>query len=327
MRDVRAAFLHLAYAMKDEPLRSQAVCVITETKLSFLRLREELKQFREVMHPEIARRIHFLIDQGGHLVGSNRFIGSLNDAPMEFLDWLQILIAQEYRHNYPHKLPAKQTVLAALVQLRLDNEPPVTLKYLQDLCKVSYPTVAATLKSLSINGLLLGDGDQGVSLRHLTMAEWMDLARDHAKARKSFSFVDPTGFNSPEQLANRLSKLRDAGRIKSDVRVGGVMGGAHHFKQLDITAASRLDLSVDADPTQIAALLDAGLKPKTKSEQKAVLVIHVSSFSRLGPDESPTPWANELECIADLIEMGYVGEATEMAQHVEVTNKQGSFRQ
>lgn len=327
VRDVRAVLLNLAYVMKDEPFQNHAVCVIAGTKLSLFRLRDELKQFREVMHPEIAPRIHFLIDHGEPLVGSNRFIGSLLDVSMEFFDWLEHLLTESSHSHYSHQLPARQAVRVALAELRLRNAPPVTLKYLQDVCNVSYPTVSETLKQFSANGLLQEDGDRGVSLRHLTMAEWMDLARDHAKARKTFSFVDPTGFTTSDQLANRLFNLKEAGRAPQDVRIGGVKGATKLFRELDITAASRLDLSVESDPMAIAALLDAGLQLKKRPEQKVVLVIHVTTVSRLGPDEPPNPWANELECLSDLIEMGYIREATEMAQHVEIKNKQGSYRQ
>jgi hypothetical protein len=324
VRDVRAVLLSLAYAMKEEPLRNQAVCVITDTKLSFTRLRDELKQFREVMHPEIAPRIHFLIDQGEHLVGSNRFAGSLLDVSVEFFGWLALHMAKSSHSHSSHQLSARQTVRVAMAQLRLRNAPPVTVKYLQSLCKVSYPTVSETLKEFAASGLLLDEGDRGVSLRHLSMAEWMDLARDHAKQRKSFSFVDATGFATPQQLANRIHELKVAGILREPVRIGGVMGAAHHFPQVDITAASRLDLSVDADPTQIAALIDAGLKPKVRSDQKAVLVLHVTHEPTLDSTESPNPWANELECLADLIEMSYTREATEMAHFVEVENKKGT---
>ena len=91
------------------------------------------------------------------------------------------------------------------------------------------------------------------------------------------------------------------------------MGAAQHFPALDITAAPRLDVSTDADAAQLAAMIDAGLRPKTRPEQRVVLAVHTSR--QPGP-HPPERWAGELECLADLIEMGYAREAAEMAEQM-----------
>lgn len=322
VRDVRGAFLALAYLIEQEPPENQAVCVLVDTRLSLGRLHEELTHFRQVIHPAIANRIHFLVGARHGVVPK----GSMPDAPVEFYGWLADLIAHERQNGQPPQLPPRQIVVAALVQLRLWNEPPVTLKRLQETCQVSYPTVAAVLKELADKGWLEDSDERGVRLRHLTTGEWMTLAREHARQRKVHLFTDPTGQSSPEQMAKRLARLQGADKLANSVRIGGVMGASRHFPALDITAAPRLDLSVDGDPAQIAALLDAGLRPRTKPEQRIALAVHVTrdpwATADLG-SKVRGPWASELECLTDLVEMDYTREASEMAHHLALTNSEG----
>jgi hypothetical protein len=210
-----------------------------------------------------------------------------------------------------------------LAQLRLRNLAPVTIKRLQDVCGVSYPTVAAVLKELTQKGWLEETGERGVRLRPLTVGEWMELAQDHTRQRKAHLFTDPTGQRAPEPMARRLARLQGSNKLPRTVRIGGVLGATGHFPALDITAAPRLDISVDADPARIATMLDAGLQPKTRPEQRVALAVHVTRqpFGDEPVSESQPPWASEFECLSDLIEMGYTREAAEMARHMESINK------
>jgi hypothetical protein len=325
VRDVRDAFLGLAYVLSKDEADSKAVCVIVDSRLSESRLQEELDQFRNVIHPSIAGRVHFLVDRGEGGRNATAFSGSMEHEPGAFYAWLGELVATE-RPALVSQMPARQLVIAALAQLRLWNRPPVTIKHLQESCRVSYPTVAFVLRDLADKGWLEASGVRGVRLRRLTTAEWMDLARDLAKQRKPHFFTDPTGQSSPEQLLKRLQRLQDAGKLPRSVRVGGVIGASWHFPELDITAPPRLDLSLEADPLGVASMLDAGLQLKARPEQRIVLAVHVTRDPWVITDSANEPEAKragELECLADLVEMGFTREATEMAHHMEQTNQQG----
>lgn len=326
MRDVRDALLALAYLVRQESPTSKAVCVLVDSRLSYGRLQDELRQLREVIHPAIAARIHFLVDKSDPRRNTVAFSGSLEDAPSGFYTWLKDLVAAERMGAHKPQLPPRQMVVAALAQLRLWNQPPVTIKHLQETCGVSYPTVATVLKDLAEKGWLEDSGERGVRLRHLTIGEWMELARDHAKQRKVHLFVDPTGQSTPQQMVKRLAHLQSANKLPRSVRIGGVLGASRHFPELDITAAPRLDLSVDADPLRVAEMLDAGLRLKTRPEQRIALAVHVTRDPWVITDagsDAKGQWAGELECLADLIEMGFTREASEMAHHMELTNKEG----
>jgi hypothetical protein len=323
MRDVRHALLTLAYLIRREPPSTTAVCVLVDSRLSDNRLRDELQQFRQVIHPEIASRVHYLVDKGDASRNIVAFSGSLTDAPADFYPWLEAHVAAERVRGHGPQLPPRQGVIAALAQLRLRNLAPVTIKHLQEVCDVSYPTVAAVLKELMQKGWLEDTGERGVRLRPLTVGEWMELAQDHGRLRKTKLFTDPTGQSGPEPMARRLARLQASKKLPRSVRVGGVLGATGHFPALDITAAPRLDISIDAEPARVVALLDAGLQPKTRSEQRVALAVHVTR-EPLSDEQRPGSeprLASELECLADLIEMGYMREASEMARHMESISK------
>lgn len=79
------------------------------------------------------------------------------------------------------------------------------------------------------------------------------------------------------------------------------------------------------DPSRIASILDAGLLHKAKPDQRIAVAVHVTS-PPLGTSSRESKmqgsWASELECLADLVEMGNTREASEMAIHIAATNKE-----
>jgi hypothetical protein len=327
MRDVRGALLALAYLVRSEPSTAEAVCVLVDSRLSQSRLKAELNQLRSVLRPQIADRIHLLVDKrtsgNGWIALSKSLEGAVDS---DFYAWLKELVSTEHLRGHARQLPPRQIVVATLAQLRLWNQPPVTIKHIQETSGASYPTVATVLKDLTEKGWLEERSERGVRLRHLTLGEWMELGREHARLRTVHLFTDPTGHVSPEQLAKRLSRLQEMGRLPQSIRIGGVLGASQHFPELDITTAPRLDLCVETEPAHVAQIIDAGLRPKTKREQRIALAVHTTRdpwvITNAKP-EKPGRWAGELECLADLIEMGFNREASEMAHHMELTNKEG----
>jgi hypothetical protein len=339
VRDLRGALVALAYLVERDASICAAVCVVVKSRLSSARLREELDRFRSVLRPEIGARVHLLADlgaAGAQGEGRAAVDGLLAALPDAFHAWLEQLLAAERQRGRSPSLPPRQGVVAALAQLQLRKQPAVTVKRLQELVGASYPTVAAALKDLADKGWLEESPERGVRLRPLTAREWMDLARDHARLRTLRVFTDPTGLASPEQMLRRLDRLKESGALPAGVRIGGVLGAARHFPDLDITAAPRLDLSTEADAVLLARLIDAGLQPKTRPEQRVALAVHASREPWVGAesgltagertDDGPQPperMAGELECLADLIEMGFTREAGEMAEHLARRGKDG----
>lgn len=140
------------------------------------------------------------------------------------------------------------------------------------------------------------------------------LADEHAAARKSVHFVDPTGnARMPSAMADRLLSLRSkpgAGKVA----ISGVLGALRYFPDLNITAAPRLDLSVYDGDQRFVAKLDAGLLRTNGHNRKPALVLHLQRDCRPPEIVQKEPeLAARLDCLADLEDMGLQAEAEEFA--------------
>ncbi len=313
LRDVRDALLSLAYALDTEPLSTDAVCLIAHSKVSRLRLKTELDLARKVLRDPIAGRLHLhALDAEG------AFLPPLETRDQGFSEWLRGLVGAE-RGVGRSRRANRQTVVSALVMSWLRGEGPQTLKALQEACSASYPTVASAVGEMRTQGLLVERSDRKLLLHeHLPLQAWTQIGEAHVDLRKVTRFFDPSGQSrGPEGLANRLFALQRKGQLQQ-VAIGGVLGAMHYFPDLDITASPRFDLSVygDADLSFVRQL-DAALVPTDDPRAKAALVIHatpepVRFIEREEAASGLQVWASELECLADLLEMGFKAEVAGM---------------
>lgn len=321
VRDIRSALVALAYALRDDAPTTTALCVVTQSKLSPNRLLDEITQFREMVRPDLGHRIHLLtIDEGGQLRGFEYA------SEPEFSKWLMHLVATETSTTSAGR-SNQQSVASTLVQLSLRGEGPQTFKALQEACGASYPTVAAAVKEFTEQGFIEHQSDRRIVLKYLTHEAWLKIARAHGANRKVLRFVDPTGqARTPAAMAKRLFKLQAQG-VAQNVAVGGVLGAMHYFPGLDITASPRLDLSNYGQGTDFVQKLDPALELTSDPRAKAVVVVHVTQEPpRFIEHDQGETWASELECIADLIEMGLTREVVDMVSdlnHRKMHAKEG----
>lgn len=310
-RDVRDGLVGLAFALQDESPRAEAVCVVVSEKLSERRVQQELDRFRSIAHPTIAPRVHYLVSDSDGIHGEY-------SATDSFYDYVSEVVHKETKQGVRNALPARQAVVSALVtDLITHRSAPQPLTFWQKAAGVSYPTAMAAVSDLTRKGLIEDSPERGVRLRPLSAAEVLELARDHASKRQVLLYRDPTGFSTSTKLLKRFNALREAGRIDGSLRVGGVIGAAHYFPQLDITSAARLDLSTNGAVFDVAQL-DAALVEVTDSEPRsaAVLAVHYTADVLVNLSRAfaqPDQWASAFECLADLVELGYLREAHEMA--------------
>jgi hypothetical protein len=306
VRDIRSALLALAYLLADESDTTRAICVLTQSKLSQKRLNEELEHFRWLVRREVGERIELT-----HFEDIERGLSSsiIGNTP-SFILWITDLVA----HEVAGSRFSRQAVISAMALLWLRGAGPMTTKSLQEKCGASYPTVAAAISELSQLDLIEQQSDRRVSLRYLPMDRWVQMVQKHAEARKVHRYIDPTGqMRTPDVLMARLFKLQQQG-IAQQVGVGGVLGARRYFPDLDITASPRLDLSVYGDgDLEFVRRLDAALEPTKDSRAKAHVIVHVTAEpENFLERDSRGSWASEMECSADLIELGLVREVQEM---------------
>jgi hypothetical protein len=136
-------------------------------------------------------------------------------------------------------------------------------------------------------------------------------------------------------MLQRLGEFRDrrlrsgGGDLAIVIGVGGVLGAAMHYPDLDLTGAPQLDLCLFGGDDDFLRELDAGLLPSVGTDRKPVLVIHctwdmrrerpgdTNSGSRsplyeAHPD-APSGAASMVDYFTDLLEMGYQAEARDFA--------------
>jgi hypothetical protein len=323
IRDIRDGLLSLTYVLAAEPQSTTALlCVLMpqsrllgsvhpsrplRTRLSRLsptRLKLEIEYFRSVVRPNLAQRVRLI-----GIEDTESGIKLPYEAEPNFQSWLEDVVAREatgVRGN-------RQTVTSALALSWLRGEGPLTVRSLQDLCGASYPTVATAVENLTSLDLLEPRSDRRLLVRYIPLALLMKIAEQHAAGRKIHRFIDPTGqVKSPETLSAKLFKLQQQG-LATKVAVGGVLGARHYFSDLDITASPRLDLSVySAGGLDFVRRLDAALEETEDARAKAALVVHVTPEPVRFIDHHDGTWASELECCADLLEIGLTREAHEM---------------
>ncbi len=309
--DIRSALLTLAYALADAPDAAAAICVLPQSKLSRQRLEAELKRFRGLIRRDVGKRIGLtrLEDM------ENGPSSSIIPHDPAFIEWITRLVAREVKGTRV----SRQTVVSAMALSWLRGSGAVTTQAIQEQCAASYPTVAAAISEFSKLDLIEPQPGRRVALRYLPADRWLQLARKHAEQRKVYRYIDPTGqARTPEALMARLFKLQRQGTALQ-VGVGGVLGAKRHFPDLDITASPRLDLSVYGDGAlEFVQQLDAALEPTADLRVKAHVVVHATTEpeSFLARDSSAS-WASEMECSADLVELGLVHLVPEMFEALQ----------
>lgn len=310
VRDLRDALLALAYALAKEAGRARGLCVLVKSRFSEARLRDELAQFRSVVRPDLSDLIFLAaIDDEA------RIIGSLPAANIGFESFIMKTVHAESGGGRV----SRQAVKAYLIDCWLNNLGPQSTARIGNGTGASYPTVAAALEDMRTLGALSDDRLHGAMLREPSWAVWRRLAEMQSNYRKTIRFIDPSGqARPPSQLSGRLESMQAKGTAIS-VKIGGVLGAQWHYPELDITAAPRLDLCIyDGSDTQFMRKLDAALIETNDPGAKAAVVLHLTQKHKWVPQDYQRsfPVASPLDCLADLLEMGYQTEARDFAHAV-----------
>ncbi|MBG6083134.1 hypothetical protein [Rubrivivax gelatinosus] len=300
----------LAYAVTSTSRPSTGLCVIADSRLSDGRLRAEWERFRGIVRSDIGPRLYLAAAKNGELMYLEGAHPVTSDA------FMRALLAAVHAESFAAggKRVTRQQVKAALVERALWGLPPLTLADLRRQTGASYQTADAALVELQMTDVVSGMRDGPILLNGLRPHLLRKLADEHASARRSVRFVDPTGdARAPGAMAERLLSLRRR-HDWHKVAVAGVLGAWRYFPDINITAAPRLDLSVYDGDQSFVARLDAGLVSTDDPSRKPVLVLHMQRDCR-PPEVAARPYttAARLDCLADLEELGLQADAREFA--------------
>lgn len=311
-RDLRGALLALAYALEKEPVSARAILVIVDSKLTSSRLEDELVRFRSIVKDAVGRRID-LVAFGKDV---DRMKGALPQADEALALFIHNLVCHEVATQGGRV--SRVFVQSLVVDRWLQGRPMKSSAEVVRESKASKPTVTAALEKLKQLGVIAGPFG-AFTVHPPNWDAWQSLAQDLNSERKTIYFADPSGLpRGPTALASRLNSVMARTNRPLDIALGGVMAAAHFYEQLNITAAPRLDLSVYDGSTTFVRKLDAGLLEVKKLRGHAPLVLHLGR--RIRPTSVPNApgveKASPLECLADLLDIGFMAEAHEFAEHL-----------
>ena len=337
MRDVRSALLGLAYALSEDDERrghdnarlpAVAVFVLVDSRVQGASLESELRRFRTVVTQDLGRRI-FAVVAGERGKLDVRKLPPR--APAHLVGYISDLIKKRDDPALRASRVTRQTVKALMLESYLAGavnveQLPASVADLQRATGASYPTVARALKELAAKRAM---AEGGVQLLRPDPDLWWTIAEGLAAERRVRRFIDPTKQAvRPEQLLAMLVRLREKHQAKqtgrdlaAGIAVGGVLGAKMLYPGLDITAALRLDLCVYDGDESFVRELDPGLQPTEDLKARPVLVLHHTCDVRLivptdagrGRTAGELSAASAVDCYADLLEIGYAGEARDFA--------------
>jgi hypothetical protein len=181
----------------------------------------------------------------------------------------------------------------------------------------SYPTIIAAMNPLIAEGLIDRGSNRSVQLVRYSRARWAELISTSRNIYPPLEFVDTTGQSpSPESLIKRLYKLD--WHNNPHVALGGAAAARYWDRKFDLHGIPRIDLVVQ-EPADLSFIqkLDPALVIRSgpHAHRSPVLVIHrinrpVSLF--VPQKNKPLPWADPVETILHLNEMGLTAQAGEM---------------
>lgn len=317
VRDLRSKFLDMVYFLQQAAAGAvtseRGVCVLVDSKISVPRIQEELLLLEGVLHPDLAGRLIVGVydtDSSGFSCTDKE----LTQSP-EFKKWLQKEIRKPVpRANDAHGR-AQDAVLEALMNRWFLGEDTVTAKSLQDQVQVSYPTVTTTMERLESLSLMQRTKDRKFQLRRFPSAEfdrWL-LQRKIARPTLKFERLGLDRGRTIPEMVERLARLN-----LPNVAISGTVGANVHYPEIDLVGHPRLDLVLSGVQGQVDLgflhQLDAGLEPVADNSKFGVVALHF-----LGT--RPQPWqaqegvlryADPLQCMVDLHELGFDGQMREM---------------
>lgn len=299
----------------------RGILVLDSTQVSFIRVTEEWGRLQRVLHPDISTRLA-LWTRGEGRGSQGRITPSEEEALLQAVDHCRAL------YSSAPKRPGEAffEVLRILLIHWCRKSGPISSKSLAEQAGCTYPTLAEALRRLG-PARLRRQSDRRVELATFPAAAWQQLLAQMEKVRAPRAYVDRSG--RPRPLDVLLARLRELGRL--DVAVGGVAGARHYMPGLDLAGLPRVDLveraGGDAETDALISRLDPALKLAEPGDAPQVVVHRLfrpAAFfgKRMG---EPARWADEVECLLDLHEMGLEAQALEFLEFLKRRPKQEPF--
>ena len=312
VRSIQVALLGMAYTLARQPKR-QGILVLTHASVGLQRLRDEWQRAATVLRSDVLSRLSICVDQGERLVGIPRDPDTQTHRKVSRV----IATARGPKDSRTSRGDAPFVVLKILLHHWLSDGRPVTTDWLAKTTGYSYPTVARALQSFG--SLIERESDRRVRLRWFPHDQLARLFAVSDRVRETVRFADRSlQPRPPEAHLRRLQKLNPP-----DLAIGGSLGAAHYFPDIDLVGVPRLDLSQHVPGRRpdlgFIEKLDPALKRVLDPLEPATVVVHQVRHAKplFEPRKGGLQWADPVECLLDLHEARLSAQASQFLKALE----------
>jgi len=296
VRGLRAAILQLASYLTRHP-DYRGVLVLLEPAITRPRVASVWEEARAALNPDIRSRLDVIV------VDRETIRDQREGIPPALSSALSQVTVPTLTES--EKLPRPDyfiEILKLLLRRRFLREGPVTTDWLSKAAGCSYPTTRRALDRLA--GSVVRQSDRKVELGQFPRGAWAELVAGSERLRGAVRFGDRSGQpRSPESLLRRLDRTG-----QHDIAVGGVIGAALTYSDLDLLGAPRLDLCLHAPGNRlnldVIVELDPALVRLSDPRDPARVVVHPVRRREpfFEPREGGVARADPVECLLDLYE-------------------------
>ena len=304
MRRVRELVMLLAYRLADSDGNKRAYLILVEPRISQSRIDGEWRALKTILAPDIVDRITLVP------VRQSTIPGRADDLPSHIAE---LALGARSQHAGRASTLQRPDYFAEVAKILLRRmffaEGPVSMSGLRRQAGCSYPTVAQAIARLG--PVVRRESNRSVELCKFPEKAWAQLLATSERSRQTIAFSDRSG--SPRTVKALCERL--AGQRLAFVAVGGTRGARRWYRELDIAGDVRLDLSVHSPERRVhldfIRRMDPALKRVSDPSAPRLVVLH---FVRRQDSEfdasSQPPWADPVECLWDLYELGLESQAS-----------------
>ena len=338
VRDLRSAVFGLAMFLSQNPKVRRGHALTSLIRISSKRVTTEWERIQRVLLPDLAARIHLAaIVHGTDVVEMPR--AERTPVIARFIE-----MAKKPSGGRNRSTPAPDPAVG-MTWKHLEVEKVLLHRWLLGegaipigtLCRqvgCSYPTATQTIGRLSANDLIVRGRGRSVGLAKYPRDRWAELLRAQRLVYPPMEFAG--SINEPgavDSIVRRLNRLRPSGAA-----MGGVIAARRWDPSFDLNGTPRVDVvlqtpagrsAADDDWIRVASefvrRIDPALKAKSPQVNGAtVLVLHAMYRKEplfLEEPQATMPWADPVEVICHLNELGLTAQAGQMLQRLRAGNQ------
>jgi hypothetical protein len=337
VRDLRNAAVGLATYLPAHAKTRRGYVLASLMRISAGRVRTEWDRMQQVLLPDIRARMNLVaVVDGTEIVELPR--PQRTAVVDRFLETVAKKSDRDSQSSAPRQSKAANPlgmtwkhleVEKVLLHRWLLGEGPIPVGTLCRQVGCSYPTAIQAIGRLSALELIERGRGRSVGLARYPRDRWSELLRAQRLVYPPEEFVNPIAEpGAVDGIVGRLNRLRPKGAA-----VGGVVAARRWDPSFDLNGTPRIDvvLHIPAtrtpsgedwirNATEFARRLDPALKRRSPQVRGAtVLVLH--PMYRKGPlfleePQSPMPWADPVEVLCHLNDLGLTAQAGQLIQRL-----------